>query len=230
MPIQGILNTARSLAFYTRKQEVTANNLANASSDAFKADRVMAHGVPGSTFPVPVQDIDLQQGTFQETARPLDVALSGRGFFVLSTPEGPRLTRGGSFHLDDAGRLADSHGDLVLGADGPIVLRDGPVEIQGDGTVIEDGSNAGRLRVVDVAEGTRLLKAGFGRYQAQGPVSEVEEGVTRVRQGAVEQSNLDPLLSMVDLITIQRAYAANVEAMHAMDDVLGAVTNEVPKP
>ena len=114
MPIQGILNTARSLSFYTRKQEVVANNLANANSDAFKADRIMARAYPGATFPVPVQTIDLQQGTFRETSRPLDVALSGPGFLVVHTADGDRLTRGGSLQLDPAGRLTDSHGDLVM--------------------------------------------------------------------------------------------------------------------
>ena len=57
----------------------------------------------------------------------------------------------------------------------------------------------------------------------------MDEDTTHVRQGAVEEANLDPLLSMVDLVTIQRAYAANVDALKAMDSVLGAVTNEVGK-
>lgn len=229
MPLQGILNTARTLSFYARRQEVTANNLANASSDGFKADRVLAHQLPGTTSPVPVQETDLRQGTFRETGRSLDLALDGDGFFVVATAQGERLTRGGSFHLDPAGRLANTQGDLVLGDGGPIVVQGGKVEVQGDGTVMVDGQSAGRLRVVNADEPQRLLKEGFGRYAPGGEVHPVDEDTTHVRQGAVEEANLDSLLSMVDLVTIQRAYAANADALKAMDSVLGAVTTEVGK-
>jgi len=229
MPLQGILNTARTLSFYERRQEVTANNLANSSTDAFKADRVLARAQPGASYPVPVQDTDMRQGTFRETARPLDVALDGSGFFVLQTPQGERLTRGGSLRLDTAGRLTDSQGDFVMGTDGPVVIQGGKVEIQGDGTVMVDGSSAGKLRVVDVAQPTTLLKEGFGRYLPGSDVQPVDEDTTHVRQGAVEEANLDPMLSMVDLVTIQRAFAANVDALKAMDSVLGSVTNDVGK-
>jgi len=229
MPLQGILNTARTLSFYTRKQEVTANNLANASSDAFKADRVLAHGVPGSSAPVPVQDIDLKQGSLRQTSRPLDVALEGDGFLVVDTPQGQRLTRGGSMRLDAQGRLTDTQGDPVMTDNGPIVMQGGKVEIQGDGTVNVDGSSVGKLLIVEPNDTSRLFKEGLGRYQAPGGVHAAADGTTTVRQGSVEDANLDSMLSMVDLVTIQRAFSANVDALKAMDSVLGSVTSEVGK-
>ncbi len=229
MPLQGILNTAHTLSFYARRQEVTANNLANASTDAFKADRLLAHAVGGASSPVPVQDLDLRQGAFRETARPLDLSLDGAGFFVVKTPQGERLTRGGSFHVDAAGRLADAQGDPVVGDGGPIVVEGGSVVVHADGTVAVDGVTSGRLRVVNVDEPQRMLKEGFGRFVPAQEVHAVDDDTTRVRQGAVEEANLDPLLSMVDLVTIQRAFAANVDALKAMDSVLGAITNEVGK-
>ncbi|MFN8588897.1 MAG: flagellar hook basal-body protein [Burkholderiaceae bacterium] len=229
MPLQGILNTARSLSYYMRKQEVTANNMANASSDAFKADRITARRVGGSAFPVPVQELDLQQGTFRETARPLDLSLDGKGFFVVETPEGERLTRGGSFRLDSVGYLTDQQGHRVLGVDGPLLLQGGTVEVHGDGSVVVDGGNAGRLRVVDVGDTSQLRKEGFGRFSWNGELQAADAAATRVRQGAVEEANLDPLTAMVDLVTIQRAFTANMDALRAMDSVLGAVSNEVGK-
>lgn len=229
MPLQGILNTAHTLSFYARKQEVTANNLANASSDGFKADRVLARAVPGSSSPVPVQDIDLKQGALRPTARSLDVALEGAGFFVVRTPQGDRLTRGGSLRLDGAGRLTDAQGDLVMGTGGPVIAQGAQLEIHPDGTVVVDGSAAGRLRVVDVDTPGALMKEGFGRFAPAGGVHPVNEDTTQVRQGSVEDANLDAMLSMVDLVTIQRAFAANVDALKAMDSVLGSVTNEVGK-
>lgn len=226
MPLRGIVNTARSLSYYLRLQEVTANNLANANTDAFKADRMTARQLPGTEYPVPVEKTDLQQGTFRDTGRPLDLSLDGPGFLVVGTEHGERLTRGGSLRLDGAGHLTDAHGSPLLGTQGPLVLSGAEVEVLADGTVRVDGADAGRLRVENVDDPATLLKEGNGRYVPRTPLRAVTPG-TRVRQGAVEEANLDPVLSMVDLVTIQRAYAANIEALKAMDSVLGVVTGEV---
>jgi flagellar basal-body rod protein FlgF len=227
MPIRGIVNTARSLSYYVRLQEVTANNLANASTDAFKAGRMTANILPGATHAVPVEKTDLQQGSFRETGRPLDLALDGPGFFVVRTEHGERLTRGGSLRLDGTGRLTDAHGAPLVGLEGPLVLNGADVEVQADGTVLVDGEQAGRLRVVDAQDPSTLLKEGLGRYATPGPLVPAAEGTTRVRQGAVEEANLDALRSTVDLVAIQRAYSANINAIKVMDDVLGVVTGQV---
>lgn len=229
MPLGGILNTARSLSFYLRWQEVTANNLANSNTDAFKADRLAGVRTPGRDHAVPVQRTDLSQGSFRETGRPLDVSLEGPGFLVVQTARGERLTRGGSLRLDASGFLTDAHGDPVLGTDGPVVLNGAHIEVHSDGSMLVDGSLAGRLRIETVEDPGTLLKEGFGRFVPSGALVAVPEGTARARQGAVEEPNMDPLLSMVDLVTIQRAYAANVDALRAMDGVLGVVTGEVGK-
>jgi flagellar basal body rod protein FlgG len=228
MPLQGILASARSLSFYLRMQEVTANNLSNANTDAFKVDRVTARRFEGADFAVPVQRTDHQQGTFRETGRPLDIGLDGAGYLVVQTAAGERLFRGGSLQVDPDGRLVDAHGDPVLGDRGAVVLRGTDVTFHDDGTVEVDGALAGRLRIVTADPGT-LGKQGFGRYSFTGAVQPPPEGSVRVRQGAVEEANVDPLLSMVDLVAIQRAYVANLDALRAMDSVLGVVTNEVGK-
>jgi len=227
MPLRGILNTARSLSYYMRLQEVTANNLANANTDAFKADRMTARQLPGMEYPVPVERTDLEQGRLRDTGRPLDLGLEGPGFFVVRTPRGERLTRGGSLRLDASGCIMDGRGDPLVGVDGPIRVNGAEVEITADGTVLVDGTGAGRLRVETVDDPTSLLKEGFGRYVPAGTLRPVPETQTLVRQGAVEEANLDPLQSMVELVTIQRSYAANVDALKALDGVLGTITNEV---
>jgi flagellar basal body rod protein FlgG len=229
MPLAGILNTARSLSFYLRWQEITANNLANANTDTFKMDRLAATRTAEGGAAVPVQHTDFRQGFFRDTARPLDVAIDGPGFLVVNTARGERLTRGGSLRLDPQGFLTDAHGDPVLGDSGPIAISGAQVEIQGDGSIVVDGAPAGRLRIVAPEASATLAKEGMGRYFAGGALAPVEDGVTRLRQGAIEEPNMDPLLSMVDMITIQRAYAANVDALRAMDGVLGTVTGEVGK-
>jgi flagellar basal-body rod protein FlgF len=231
MPLRGIVNTARSLSYYLRLQEVTANNLANANTDAFKADRVSAHQLAGGEHPVPAQSTDLRQGTFRDTGRPLDLGLEGPGFFVVRTERGERLTRGGSLRLDADGRLADADGSPLLDAEGqPVTLNGSQVAIESDGSVKVDGAVVGRLRVVDADQPDQLLKEGGGRYLPQGGTHAVSARSTRVRQGSVEEPNVNPLTSMVDLVNIQRAYSANIQALRAMDGVLEIVTNQVGKP
>jgi flagellar basal-body rod protein FlgF len=229
MPMRGIVNTAHTLSYYRRLQEVTANNLANANTDAFKVDRMTARQLPGMEFPVSVERTDLEQGRLRETGRPLDLSLEGPGFFVVNTPRGERLTRGGSLRLDASGLLIDGRGDPLVGADGPLRVNGSEVEFTADGTVLVDGAAAGRLRIETVDDPASLLKEGSGRYIFEGTLRPVPENQALVRQGSVEEANLDPLLSMVELMTIQRSYAANADALKALDSVLGAITNEVGK-
>jgi flagellar basal body rod protein FlgG len=229
MSLNGIIHGARALSYHLRLQEVTANNLANSGTDAFKVDRLAAHQELDGAPPTPVHSTDLRQGTLRATARPLDVALDGPGFLVVDTPAGERLTRGGSLTLDADGRLVDAHGDPLLGELGPLVLNGMDVRVEADGTLQVDGAPAGQLRVVLPEKGARLLKEGSGRFRCEGALEPAAPGRTRLRQGSIEDPNFDPLLATVDLVTIQRAYAATIEAVRVMDGVLGTVTGEVGK-
>jgi len=226
----GIIRSARTLSYYSQLEDVTANNLANVSSDAFKADRITALLSQGAATPVPVRQIDLTQGTFRDTGRPLDVSLDGPGFLVVRTAQGERLTRGGSLHLSGSGELVDMHGDPVLGQDGPITIAGAGVEIRGDGAVVVDGTEAGTLRLVAPPAAPQLAKEGAGRYVSAAPLTPADPASLRVRQGAIEESNMDAIHGMVDLVAIQRAYTANVGALRALDGVLGVVANDLAKP
>jgi flagellar basal-body rod protein FlgF len=150
MTMPAILNSAHTLSYYTRLQEMTANNLANASTEGFKADRMTAHaGTDG--VPVPASSVDFSQGSLRDTGRPLDIGLTGNGFLVVQTPQGERLTRGGSLQLNGEGTITDRSGNPVLGDGGPIHAVGRDIEIAGDGTVSVDGTKTGKLRLADVA-------------------------------------------------------------------------------
>jgi len=230
MTIPGILQTARTLSYYERMQELTANNLANVSTDGFKADRMTARLEAGSSAPIPVTQLDLSQGAFRETGRPLDLGLDGPGFFVVRTPTGERLTRGGGFRLDGAGTLIDLHGDPVLGRRGAIVVTGGTVEVRADGTVVVDGQALDRLRLETAVNPLSLRKEGAGRFVSDSPAVPADLAKLHVRQGAIEEANLSAVHGMVDLVTIQRAYTANVNVLRAMDGVLQLVANEIGRP
>ncbi len=229
MSLDGITNTARSLSFYMRLSEVTANNVANVNTDAFKADRLTAARVPGSNAPVPVGATDLRPGAIRDTGRPLDVALEGEGYLVVGTPGGERLFRGGSLRLDAGARLVDMHGDPVLGETGPLVLTGGSIEVAADGSVRVDGTFVDRLRRVAVDDPGALRKEGAGRYVPATPPRPLGDAGGMLRQGAIEDPNLDPVLAMVDMVAVQRAFGANMQALRALDSVLGTVTGEVGK-
>ncbi len=228
-PLRGMVNTGRTLSYYMRLQEVTANNLANSSTEAFKADRMTAHLPAAGGSPVPVEQTDLSQGTFRETKRELDLALEGPGFFVVNTAQGERLVRGGSFKLDGAGRLADAHGNPILGEGGPIVVTGADVEVGADGTVRSGGASVGRLRIETVEHPESLRKEAAGRFVPSQGTKPVAGDATQVRQGVLEEANLNSISSMVDLVAIQRAYAANIDAIKTLDGVLASITSEVGK-
>jgi flagellar basal-body rod protein FlgF len=227
MDLNGITGVARTLSYYTRRQEITAGNLAQSNTEAFKSLRVAAHGSADGGNPVPVQWTDWTQGNLRQTGRSLDFALEGPGFLVVETPQGDRLTRGGSLQLDPDGCLTDLSGHPVLGMEGPLHLFGTSVEVAADGSITVDGAPAGRLQLAVVDDPQGLERQDGGLFNSSAEPQPAPEGTVEVRQGAVEDANLDPVTSLVDLLSIQRAYAANVQALKAMDRVLSIAASEV---
>jgi flagellar basal-body rod protein FlgF len=118
MKTDGIASAASALRYWERRQEVASNNLANASTTGFKAERIFAR-LMGESLPVPDGMTDLREGEISATGNPLDLALHGDSFFVVGTPQGERFTRGGSFGVDARGFLVDGDGNQALGEKGP---------------------------------------------------------------------------------------------------------------
>ncbi len=230
MPIvNGMTRAAHALHYYERRQEVLAHNLSNADTSGFKAERVFAQ-VIGDALPAAGTATDLSAGALKVTGEPLDLALGGGGFFVVDTPEGERLTRGGSFGLDAEGRIVDANGNLLLGESGPITVSGGGIDIGAGGEVRVDGKEVGRLRVDSVPPGAELTHAGANLFLPDPAVGPLAEERRIVRQGALEESNVDTVGSLVDMIGIQRAYSAVQRAVTTLDDVRGTIANEIGKP
>lgn len=228
MDLRALTYTARTLGYWSRTQDVAANNLANANTAGFKMDLVTAAQAADGSYPVLVQETDLGQGRLRMTGRELDLALEGPGFLVVRGPTGERLIRGGALRLDAERQLVAQDGSPVLGDnDQPLVIPDGLLEIGPDGEVQIDKVAVGRLKLRELDEGVRVLKEGNGRFIPQGDT--VAASATLVRQHQVEEPNGDLLAGMVDLVTIQRAYTANADAMKAMDRVLGTLTADIGK-
>ena len=225
----GLSAAASALRYWERRQEVASNNLANVSTDGFKGERVFAQLLDGA-LPAARTANDLRAGTVRETHDPLDLAVQGDGFFVVDTPNGERLTRGGSFQLDAARRLVDGSGHPVLGDAGPITLPNGTIEIDAEGAVRVDGKTVDRLRLERPGAGAELAHEGGTLFVPDAARRPVAAGDRHVRQGFVEESNVSTVGSMVDMIAVQRAYASVQKAVSTIDAVRGMAVNEIGKP
>lgn len=225
----GMTSAAAALQMLERRQQVLANNLANASTRGFKAESVFSR-MMGDAIATTDTALDLTAGTLTETRNPLDLAVEGEGFFVTNTPAGERLVRGGSFHLDANRQLVDDHGNTVMGEDGPITLRDGLVEIDAAGQIKVDGKPAQRLRMERVAEGTQLEHEGGTQFVPDASRTSIPPAERRVKQGYVEESNVNTMSAMTAMLDVLHRFGAAQKTLSTLDSARGIAVTELAKP
>ena len=218
-----------AMRFHERKQQAVAHNLANASTRGFKAEQVFARMVPGSA-PVADGRTDLRAGSVNPTGNALDIALEGTGFLVVETPDGTRLSRGGSFSLNEYGALVDETGARLLGSSGEIVLPEGgEVEIGADGAISVDGEQVDALRM-ESADPTVLRRQDGGYFLPEpGDRNSEPPADLKVRQGHLEESNVDPVGTMVEMIDGLRVYASLQRSAQSIDGVRRTVANDLAR-
>lgn len=225
-----VRTAAQGLRYWERRQQAASNNLANVSTTGFKGETVFARMVPG-TGPIATGATNLREGAREETGRPLDLALEGSGYFVVRTPGGERYTRNGSFSLDARGVLVDTGGAPVLGRDGQsILLPPGSIEVQPTGDIQVDGATFASLRIDVPPDGTRLVREG-GSYFVPGAEggARAQPGEVRVHQGQLEESNVNAVQGMVDMLTIQRNHAALQRTLTVADGIEGRIANDISR-
>jgi flagellar basal-body rod protein FlgF len=201
--------------------DVLANNLANAATSGFKNDREFYNlysveatspvpGAPRMTVPViEKQWTDFAQGVLQPTDNPLDVAISGRGFFAVNGPSGTLYTRNGSFQVSAAGELLTVDHYAVRDVSGkPITLTPGkPVDIAADGTVRQDGAVAGRIAIVDFKSNSGLMKMGATLFQnTAADNAPVSADKAEIQQGKLENSNVAVAEAAMRLVGTMRQF------------------------
>lgn len=220
--------TVLSMSNDMQRLSTLSHNLANATTPAFR--REIAYSRPfvehlGSaalqvTLPQFRSSIDQRPGTLRHTGAPLDVALEGAGWFELQSEDGVVYTRRGDFQLDARGRLV-SHGGLpVMGSSGEITLGGGAVRIDNQGRVFEDQRAAGQLRVLNFDNPRALVPAGAGLFRAPETAASPVE-TPRLRQGYVENANLQTVAEMVRLIETMRHFETSQKLVQGVDDMLG---------
>ena len=227
--MNGLSSAASALQMMEHRQQVLANNLANASTRGFKAETPFAR-LMGNAMAVTDTALDTTPGTLTETHNVLDLAVKGDGYFVTQTPNGERFTRDGSFTLDADRRLVDSRGNPVVGEDGPIQLRNGKIEIEEDGSVKVDGHALARLRIERVAKGADLQHEGGTQFVPDATRQLVPPNERHVMQGFVEESNVNTMSAMTSMIDVLRRYGAAQKTLSTIDSVRGIATTELGKP
>lgn len=207
-----------------RELEVVSHNLANSATPGFKRELLNNWRLPDLPSPagpprpayLDVRGCDFSQGPLQATENETDLALEGPGFFKVETPQGLRYTRNGCFRLTPDRRLVTQEGYPVLGKNGPITLDslDQNFAVDEQGGLHLDNSLADQLAVVDFANPRDLRPLGQN-YYAPGPDAgeEMPATGTRVLQGMVEASNVDPVAETVNLITLQRSFESYLQVL-----------------
>jgi flagellar basal-body rod protein FlgF len=215
-----------------RELDVVANNIANINTTGFKADGAVfaeylnknassggfASADRRMSF---VQDRmswhDMSAGTIQQTGGPLDVAIDGEGLLVVQTDRGERYTRNGALQLNNLGEVVTTAGDKVIGESGPIVLQatDRDIVVSSNGTIkvregasLNSDSTRGKLRLVTFENAQQLQKDGASTFAALDGVTPVPlpDSKAHVVQGAIEKSNVRPVIEMTRMIELTRAY------------------------
>jgi flagellar basal-body rod protein FlgF len=223
--------------------DAQANNIANASTVGFKAERMLystyeaakkgaddkQNLVAGVTTS---SGTDFSEGSIQQTGRSLDVAINGDAFLQIQTPNGLRYTRAGNLSLDANGQLVTKNGNLVVGETGAITLpQNGEISIGEDGSFAVSGQVFDKLKLIRFDNpATALTKEGDSLFAATGAEKPQENVNSKVVQGALENSNINSISEMVAMINNNREFESLEKSVSLLMNDLGRkISGEIGK-
>jgi flagellar basal-body rod protein FlgF len=219
-----------------REFETVANNIANVNTNGFKrrASLFSEHLMPlakANEFRRQDRDVSFvidrgswlsaESGAIEPTGQPLDIAIKGQGFFVMQGPNGQeRYSRDGAFTVNAAGQLVNLAGKPVMTTQGPLSISPGETDlkISPDGSISSSAGPRGRLRIALFADVGQLKNEGASEFSGDGAREALAAEVS-LETGAVERSNVKPVLEISRMIEISRAYASIAQMMQRTDDL-----------
>lgn len=206
-----------------KRLDTIANNLANTRTAGFRSEEVKFDTFLSNAAARPVafvsegqSYISTRAGELTQTGNGMDIAVAGEAFFAIQGKGGTVYTRDGRLQMKDTGELQTLNGEAVLDVGGAPIQLDpngGPISVAHDGMITQNGGQLGAIGLFAMAPGSNLTRAGTSGVVPDKPaVPVVEFGSTRIAQGYVEGSNVNPILEMTRLISVQRAFeqAANL--------------------
>ncbi len=233
----GAMEALEGAIMLERKLEVTSNNLANTNTTGFKAQGITFH-----EYLLREQDGDIRTakgeqgwadfsaGSLQKSDNPYDMAIDGPGFFVVQGPNGPIYTRAGNFTLNEKYQLVTKEGYPVLGDGAPITLEDTTgqgVWLSEDGNFFVDETISSRIDVVTFDDPQKLKRLGDNYFSATNKAGTPTPSDSLVKQGYIENSNVNAMMEMVHLIDLNRGYEAQQKSLQAIDQLDDKAANNI---
>ncbi|GBD88099.1 flagellar basal-body rod protein FlgF [bacterium BMS3Abin03] len=233
--IKGIYYAARSLNNGFRKMSNIANNLANINTTGYKREIPFSEVMFSEGKSQMTQFTDFKQGGFVQTSSPLDMAISGTGFFVVQTSRGAALTRNGNFNVSDDGFIVNDNGDKLVGLKGPINLNDFLFEENKELKVLRNGEIylgkqlVDNLLIMQADDPSSLQRdSNLNFLSPSGDFLPVDENDFQVMQGYLEESNVNPIVEMETMIKTSTDYQSSFKIINFLDKSLEKA-NEIGK-
>ena len=235
---QGYYDLTSNMITQNRIMIDISNNMTNVSTPGYKMDRIMqstfrdemiyrydrdGKTAVGTVSRMNIADervTDYTEGGIRETGDALDVGLTGNGFFVIDTGEGPVYTRDGSFNLDNEGYLTLPGIGRVQGTNGAIRLTTDNIIIDKQGNIISEDGNQffGTLQIVDFADYGQLTKISGSVFRANAQPQAADRGTT-VTQRYLEDSNVSMAEEMTRMISSQRILQSSAQILKIYDQL-----------
>jgi flagellar basal-body rod protein FlgG len=240
---------------YEKRLQIISNNLANSNTVGYKQDHGQFQILDSSDLSeestqnsdeLNTSQADLfwnqfnvytdhTSGSLKNTGNDFDLALAGKGFFCVQTPDGIHYTRKGDFTLNADGVLVTRNGWPVMGESGEISVdgKENPQQhkkfsVDEEGNISVDGNQVDRLRVVDFPLPYTLTKMGETLFKpADSGPGETQAEDVRVSQGFIELSNVDAVKMMTEMIEVLRGYESYQKIIRSVDEVNSRAINEI---
>ena len=226
--IKGIFLTGKHMISRQKNIEMTANNLANINTSGYKREVPFSEILSRIDNQPKIQLTDFSDGALVKTENPLDLAVTGNGFFMVQTPNGPLLTKNGKFQIADDGYLVNEDGYRVMGKGGEINVLDSVLDknkvlkINTNGDIEVGGDLIGQLLIGKVDDQTQMVRATGTKFLfPEEGYSFANDDEYQVHQGYIEESNVNPIMEMQNMITISRDYEASQKIISSLDNILG---------
>ncbi len=253
--VRGLYSAYCGMMSEQKRLDIISNNIANAATVGYKSEGVTNQSFD-SVYTLKIKDAtngfvderigsmslgskigevytNYTQGSLRQTGYTFDLAMEGKGFFAVSVMDGEgkesiKYTRDGSFKMGNGGILLDTDGNHVVGESGNIQIPIDATEITIDsiGGIYADGNYVDSVKITDFSDYDYIKKFGNNLYETVDGAEEIPVTGT-VRQKYLEQSNVNSVKEMVNMITITRAYEANQKVINTVDSMLDKAVNSV---
>jgi flagellar basal-body rod protein FlgG len=253
--VRGLYTAYTGMVNEQKRLDIIANNLANSATIGYKEENVTNQSfdelltikvkdeseaynnrpIGNMSLGVKLGEVytNFGQGSLRQTSNTYHMGLEGKGFFTLSVTdragnESTKYTRNGSFTMTKDGHIVDADGNHLMGEGGEIIIPADAANTVVDegGAIYADGVYVDTLQIADFEDYDYLIKSGDTMYQALEGAIEIP-GSALVRQGFTEQSNVNVVSEMVEMITVTRAYEANQKVIQSVDKTLDLAANSV---